>query len=605
MDYRFSWVIFNMINNISDQASSFPGTQLNQSDNFLDSLREFFAILNSSRKGELSTWDTIYLHLILAINADSDLIKNDVLLAENMPSANYQFNTFFSNTFFSNAFETDVKKYLGKSEDNEVEIKAGNERISIGIRNVSNGKLERQQFLFPLDYENKLQDQLDKHFTIESHPLLYRHTIGSKIANVIFEKLYSRIDFNKEQYISFIKGAFIHFYDYSRRYAISENIEKDAVTNNIALMNTLYDSDNTSGEVLNNDFTEEESFETALDVEHTIVLGFADDNFETKPVHYQDLLTRFSAFQDTVFNLFPEMRSSHYHDICSVCVDMTKGTQCMIHLMVNEEVFMSLPVPVATMVREDASNLVNLKTLLNDGFFIKYSHFNDVALIKQNISNLYLSHTVVNESILKKCCFENGSLGDVKITNSNIINNVFKNVSFRSVKINNVNTHSLKFINCHFFNVDMIRVNFSKCLFHDCSMHGVKIKPWLPVKWTKELINDYLYGCLLFLYSICARDIYNMSAGNNVKVAADAFLEIIFSLKNKYCIKLLSAQDRAFIYEFARMIFAYINDKSIEILLLSCFAASDQKAIQRYIPQSQDGEDFRSHLQYKLPLSAH
>lgn len=600
MDYRFSWVIFNMINNISDQASSFPGTQLNQSDNFLDSLREFFAILNSSRKGELSTWDTIYLHLILAINADSDLIKNDVLLAENIPSANYQFNTFFSN-----AFETDVKKYLGKSEDNEVEIKAGNERISIGIRNVSNGKLERQQFLFPLDYENKLQDQLDKHFTIESHPLLYRHTIGSKIANVIFEKLYSRIDFNKEQYISFIKGAFIHFYDYSRRYAISENIEKDAVTNNIALMNTFYDSDNTSGEVLNNDFTEEEPFETALDVEHTIVLGFADDNFETKPVHYQDLLTRFSAFQDTVFNLFPEMRSSHYHDICSVCVDMTKGTQCMIHLMVNEEVFMSLPVPVATMVREDASNLVNLKTLLNDGFFIKYSHFNDVALIKQNISNLYLSHTVVNESILKKCCFENGSLGDVKITNSNIINNVFKNVSFRSVKINNVNTHSLKFINCHFFNVDMIRVNFSKCLFHDCSMHGVKIKPWLPVKWTKELINDYLYGCLLSLYSICARDIYNMSAGNNVKVAADAFLEIIFSLKNKYCIKLLSAQERAFIYEFARMIFAYINDKSIEILLLSCFAASDQKAIQRYIPQSQDGEDFRSHLQYKLPLSAH
>ncbi|EFH7009369.1 pentapeptide repeat-containing protein [Escherichia coli] len=599
MEYLFPWVIFNMINNISDQASSFPGTQLNQSDNFLDSLREFFAILNSSRKGELSTWDTIYLHLILAINADSDLIKNDELLAENIPSANYQFNIFFSN-----AFEIDVKKYLGKSEDNEVEIKVGNERITIGIRNVSNGKLERQKFLFPLDYENKLQHQLDKHFTIESHPLLYRHTIGSKIANVIFEKLYSRIDFNKEQYISFIKDAFIHFYDYSRRYAISENIEKDSVTNNIALMSTFYDSENTSSEVLNNDFTEE-SFETALNVEHAIVLGFADDNFETKPVHYQDLLTRFSAFQDTVFNLFPEMHSTHYNDICSVSVDMTKGTQCMIHLMVNEEVFMSLPVPVATMVREDATNLVNLKTLLNDGFFIKYSHFNDVAIIKQNISNLYLSHTVVNESILKKCCFENGSLGDVKITNSNIINNVFKNVSFRSVKINNVNTHSLKFINCHFFNVDMIRVNFSKCLFHDCSMHGVKIKPWLPVKWTKELINDYLYGCLLSLYSICARDIYNMSAGNNVKVAADAFLEIIFSLKNKYCIKLLSAQDRAFIYEFARMIFAYINDKSIEILLLSCFAASDQKAIQRYIPQSQDGEDFRSHLQYKLPLSAH
>ncbi|MGT9470937.1 hypothetical protein ACVWC8_11225, partial [Escherichia coli] len=150
-----------MINNISDQASSFPGTQLNQSDNFLDSLREFFAILNSSRKGELSTWDTIYLHLILAINADSDLIKNDELLAENIPSANYQFNIFFSN-----AFEIDVKKYLGKSEDNEVEIKVGNERITIGIRNISNGKLERQKFLFPLDYENKLQHQLDKYFTI-------------------------------------------------------------------------------------------------------------------------------------------------------------------------------------------------------------------------------------------------------------------------------------------------------------------------------------------------------------------------------------------------------------------------------------------------------
>ncbi len=139
MDYIFPWVIFNMINNISEHASSFSSTQLNQNDNFLDSLREFFAILNSSRKGELSTWDTIYLHLILAINADSDLIKNDVLLAENIPSANYQFNIFFSN-----AFETDVKKYLGKSEDNEVEIQAGNERISIGIRNVSNGKLERQ-----------------------------------------------------------------------------------------------------------------------------------------------------------------------------------------------------------------------------------------------------------------------------------------------------------------------------------------------------------------------------------------------------------------------------------------------------------------------------
>lgn len=141
--------------------------------------------------------------------------------------------------------------------------------------------------------------------------------------------------------------------------------------------------------------------------------------------------------------------------------------------------------------------------------------------------------------------------------------------------------------------------------FHDCSMHGVKIKPWLPVKWTKELINDYLYGCLLSLYSICVRDIFNMNAGNNVKVAADAFLEILFSLKNKYCIKLLNAQERAFIYEFARMIFAYINDKNIEILLLTCFAEVDQKAIQRYVPQPQDAEKFWNNLQYKLTLSAH
>ena len=44
-----------------------------------------------------------------------------------------------------------------------------------------------------------------------------------------------------------------------------------AVTNNIALMSTFYDSDNTSGEVLNNDFTEEESFETALDVELSLI----------------------------------------------------------------------------------------------------------------------------------------------------------------------------------------------------------------------------------------------------------------------------------------------------------------------------------------------
>ncbi|WP_430516350.1 hypothetical protein, partial [Escherichia coli] len=28
-------------------------------------------------------------------------------------------------------------------------------------------------------------------------------------------------------------------------------------------------------------------------------------------------------------------------------------------------------------------------------------------------------------------------------------------------------------------------------------------------------------------------------------------------------------------------------------------------AIQRYIPQAQDGEDFRNHLQYKLTLPTH
>ncbi|EHY7603254.1 pentapeptide repeat-containing protein, partial [Escherichia coli] len=147
--------------------------------------------------------------------------------------------------------------------------------------------------------------------------------------------------------------------------------------------------------------------------------------------------------------------------------------------------------------------------------------------------------------------------------------------------------------------------NLYKCLFHECSMHDVKIKPWLPVKWTKELINDYLYGCLLSLYSICVRDIFNMTVGNNVKVAADAFIEILYSLKNKYCIKLLSAQDRAFIYEFAKMIFAYINDRSLEVTLLSCFAETDQTRIQSYIPQPQDAEKFWNNLQYKVTLPIH
>ncbi|GDP45017.1 hypothetical protein BvCmsOUNP013_00119 [Escherichia coli] len=53
------------------------------------------------------------------------------------------------------------------------------------------------------------------------------------------------------------------------------------------------------------------------------------------------------------------------------------------------------------------------------------------------------------------------------------------------------------------------------------------------------------------------------------------------------------------------MIFAYINDKNIENLLLSCFAEVDQKAIQRYVPQPQDAEKFWSNLQYKLSISAH
>ncbi len=84
-----------------------------------------------------------------------------------------------------------------------------------------------------------------------------------------------------------------------------------------------------------------------------------------------------------------------------------------------------------------------------------------------------------------------------------------------------------------------------------------------------------------------------------------ASLEILYSLKNKYCIKLLSAQDRAFIYEFAKMIFAYINDRSLEVTLLSCFAETDQTRIQRYIPQPQDAEKFWNNLQYKVTLPIH
>lgn len=599
MGYRFLGD-FYMINNVSDQSSSFLSTQPNQSDNLMASLREFFTILKSSHKDELSTWDTIYLNLVLAINADSETIKNDMSLGNIIYSANNYFNSFFSS-----AFETGTKTYLGTSQNNEVEIKIGNERITIGVRNKVSGKMERQEFLFPLHYENKLQCELEKNFTIDSYPLLYRYTLGCKIANAIFEKVYNRIVFNKEQYITIIKDAFIHFYDYSRRYIMSEDIDKESVINTIALMSTFCNSDNTSGEIFSDDIALEDSSEPDLNVEHTITLGFANDDLKFNPITYSEVLTRFYAFQNIVLNLCPEMHSSHYNDICSVSVDMTKGKQCMIHLMVNEEVFMSLPTPITTMAREHDSNLVNLKTLLNDGCFIKYSHFDAVGLMKKNLNHLYLSHSLVNESILKGCCFENGSLGDVKITNSNLTKNVFSNFTFRATKINNVNAHSSKFVHCHFYSVDMIRVNLYKCLFHECSMHDVKIKPWLPVKWTKELINDYLYGCLLSLYSICVRDIFNMTVGNNVKVAADAFIEILYSLKNKYCIKLLSAQDRAFIYEFAKMIFAYINDRSLEVTLLSCFAETDQTRIQSYIPQPQDAEKFWNNLQYKVTLPIH
>lgn len=88
-------------------------------------------------------WDTIYLHLILAINADSDLAKNDELLAENIPSR--IINLIYFLVMLSRLM---LKNILVNPEDNEVEIKVGNERITIGIRNVSNGKLERQKFLF-------------------------------------------------------------------------------------------------------------------------------------------------------------------------------------------------------------------------------------------------------------------------------------------------------------------------------------------------------------------------------------------------------------------------------------------------------------------------
>ncbi|WP_375790348.1 hypothetical protein, partial [Escherichia coli] len=53
-----------------------------------------------------------------------------------------------------------------------------------------------------------------------------------------------------------------------------------------------------------------------------------------------------------------------------------------------------------------------------------------------------------------------------------------------------------------------------------------------------------------------------------------------------------------FIYEFARMIFAYINDKSIEILLLSCFSAADQKTIHRHISTAPDREAFTKPFKY-------
>ncbi|MCV5533839.1 pentapeptide repeat-containing protein, partial [Escherichia coli] len=79
------------------------------------------------------------------------------------------------------------------TQNNEVEIKIGNERITIGVRNKVSGKMERQEFLFPLHYENKLQCELEKNFTIDSYPLLYRYTLGCKIANTIFEKVYNRI----------------------------------------------------------------------------------------------------------------------------------------------------------------------------------------------------------------------------------------------------------------------------------------------------------------------------------------------------------------------------------------------------------------------------
>lgn len=83
------------------------------------------------------------MNLVLAINADSETIKNDMSLGNIIYSANNYFNSFFSS-----AFETGTKTYLGTSQNNEVEIKIGNERITIGVRNKVSGKMERQEFLF-------------------------------------------------------------------------------------------------------------------------------------------------------------------------------------------------------------------------------------------------------------------------------------------------------------------------------------------------------------------------------------------------------------------------------------------------------------------------
>ena len=83
-------------------------------------------------------------------------------------------------------------------------------------------------------------------------------------------------------------------------------------------------------------------------------------------------------------------------------------------------------------------------------------------------------------------------------------------------------------------------------------------------------------------------------------------LKFFSLLRINIVLNLLNAQERAFIYEFARMIFAYINDKNIEVsYYLLVLPRSIKKQSRGMYPQPQDAEKFWNNLQYKLTLSAH